>query len=112
MKRAAIIAALILSGCTAHRPAPRQELRTDTFRAVIAEQMSVCLDDVLILPRDTLRPVVVARRAEVRRSSAAEIVNIADQQVMEKPVQEIKSSPVWPLIALLALAAIIVWLKK
>ncbi len=113
MKRTWIIAAaLVLSGCASHRSVARQELRTDTFRAGIAEQMSVCLDDIIILPRDTIHPVVIAHRAEVKRNSVAKVVNIADERVNEKPVQEIKASPVWPLLAMFALAVIIIWLKK
>lgn len=67
--------AIGVASCSAPRTVTTSAatLRTDTFRAVLAEQLHVCLDDVVIIPPDSVRPMLLARHVELRRQSDASI---------------------------------------
>lgn len=70
----AAVALLMMASCASRKHVETQRIeRCDTFRAVLAERLTVCLDDVIIVPRDTVQPLLMARRAEIHRVAAAEL---------------------------------------
>lgn len=117
MRRVRVVLAVALSllaSCASRRVAEVHIERADTFRAVLAERLSVSLDDVIIIPPDSVRPMVVARRAEIRRVAAAEVSSAAHEQVSElrettTEAPRVEAPPLWPLLLLLAAAVFIRW---
>ncbi|MCM1378474.1 MAG: hypothetical protein NC044_00010 [Prevotella sp.] len=83
MRRIMIVPALLAAwGCSTQKQSCHREVRTDSFRAVMSERMCVSLDDVIVLPRDSIAPIVIARRAEVKRKSEAAVTRVADEAVV------------------------------
>jgi len=116
MKRPVLI--LILLASTACAP-PRETAtvrrveRADTFRAVLAENLTVCLDDVMIVPPDTLRhPRLKAARMELHRTATAGVEARADVREHETARKQTAAPaaawrpPVWVLLAAAAAAYI------
>lgn len=115
MRRLAIGALLLLTGCAPHKTLERHELRADTFRAILAEQLTVSLDDIIILPRDSVRPTIAARRATVSRTAEAKVAVKSETALDATAEEEPLTTRPWrpPLWLILAIAtAIILLLKK
>ena len=113
--RVATLGALLLfAGCAPHKTLERHELRTDTFRALLAEQLTVSLDDVVILPRDSVRPAVAARRATIRRTASTRVdaksETAKSEAASSTPPEPRRRSPLWFLLA--AAAAVFLWLSR
>lgn len=99
MKRRAVIAATaaaaaMMSGCASQKTAESTHRieRHDTLRASLAEELSIRLDDVVIIPRDTLKPMVIAGRVELRREQSAD-VSIAQTEESESETREETQPP-------------------
>lgn len=79
--------------------------RRDTLRAVLAEELTVRLDDVVILPPDTLHPRIVAARVELRRDREATLsrrIAESEQTTVTKtpaPRPEPWRPPLWVALA-------------
>lgn len=90
--------------------------RTDTLRALLAEQLSVCLDDVVIIPPDTVSPRIVARRATLRRQSAATVARVSglntETRTDETAKKETPSlrAPLFSILFIFAVIALFTWL--
>lgn len=87
--------------------------RADTFRAMLAENLTVRLDDVLIVPPDTLRrPRLKAAGMELRRTATVGVEARAVAQEHETANEQIAAPaaawrpPVWALFAAAAVAYI------
>lgn len=106
MKRVAVPPLLLMStACSTHRQVEQQRVHADTIHALLAEQLSVRLDDVIIVPRDSVSPVIAARRAEVSRQTDVEVSRrkTVAEQVSEQTQTEaprIATPPLWSVIAL------------
>lgn len=117
MRRRVVIMAVLsvlATSCASRRVADGHVERRDTFRAILAERLSVSLDDVVIIPPDSVRPVVIARRAEIRREAAVKVSSAAREQVSEHretttEAPRIEAPPLWPLLLLLAAVVFIRW---
>lgn len=120
MRRILLIigAMLLLGGCsTAKKTEQRRRLeRCDTLRAILAEELTVKLDDVRIIPPDTLRPRIKVESIVLERQRAAQVQAVETEQVeavrVETPVTPPAARLNWlPWALLFALIAIIFYLR-
>lgn len=105
---------MLLTACSGAREATseRLELRRDTLHATLAEHLSVRLDDVVIIPPDSSRPILTARKAELRRLTETEITRgeqeTAHIEEHEKTEAPVKAPPLWwPLLLITAVVVIL-----
>lgn len=125
MKRRAVIAATVaaamMSGCASQKTAESTHRleRRDTLRASLAEELSIRLDDVVIIPRDTLKPLVTAGRVELRREQSADVSIAQTEESKTENREETQPAPVrsmWKLrlgvLMLLVLAAYIAGARR
>lgn len=103
----------MLAGCSsAKRIEQRERLeRCDTLRALLAEQLTVRLDDVRIIPPDSIRPHVKVASVTLERQRAAQVQavggELVEASVVETPAAPPSARREWLPWALIALMAII-----
>lgn len=114
MRCLAIGALVLLTGCASHQTLERHALRADTFRAILAEQLTVSLDDVVVLPRDSVSPAIAARRATISRTAEAEVAATYESTLDTTAEDEAMPVAPWrpPLWSVLTIAAVIILLLK
>ncbi len=90
MRIVILAVALILGGCCQHRQITDcvSYERRDTLRAVLAEDLSICLDDLRIIPPDTVRPRLEAVKVRVERRRDAVVEAAACEEKTETEVSE------------------------
>ena len=101
---------LLLAGCSSARKVEERARleRCDTLRALLAEDLTVRLDDVVIIPPDSIRPRVKIATVRVERQRAAqvemvetEVDDIENVETLEPP------QPMRPLLKPMALLVLI-----
>lgn len=82
------LALIVVGGCASKKEIAHEQQRRDTFHAVMSEQLCLKLDDVIVLPRDSVKPVVIARRAEVTRRADAQVVRKVEEVKTELNIEK------------------------
>lgn len=104
---ALVLAAAVSSSCASPKAvesAARAE-RRDTLRAVLAEELKMRLDDVVIIPPDSLGPRIVAARVELRRDRGISVSRRTEYEAettereTPKPGQSPWRPPIWVALA-------------
>lgn len=94
MRKSVWIMLLALSSCSSHRRVEERCVyeRRDTLYAVLGEELTVCLDDLRIIPPDTVRPRVEAARVRIERRRDA----VVEAAAVEEATVVIEAEPASP----------------
>lgn len=94
MRKSVLLLVMVLSACSSHRRVDERFVyeRRDTLHAVLGEDLTVCLDDLRIIPPDTVRPRVEAVKVRIERRRDAVVDAAASQATTEVKVAQPASS--------------------
>lgn len=110
MRKMWLLLALTLCGCSTTQRRVEQHVRyerRDSLRALFCEELTVRLDDVRIIPPDSVHPRLEARSAtvEMRRKAVVEAVATDSARIERSDISEPASAakgrwrpPLWSLL--------------
>lgn len=94
MRRLGVFVVLaVITACSGGRQTVRQQMRTeqvrvDSLAAIMAENLHVCLHDVVIAPADSPRVCVYVREVELTRDRAARVETHTHSQTQTEAASE------------------------
>ncbi|MDE6512795.1 MAG: hypothetical protein K2L05_01250 [Muribaculaceae bacterium] len=110
-----VLALLAVAGCSSARKVEERARleRCDSLRALLAEELTVRLDDVRIIPPDSIRPRVKVAAVRIERARTAQIEAVetetGDIEKVETPEPQQPMRSLLKPMALLVLIALLIY---